>query len=121
MREQPTPIIMVGTLTTKGAEIIIGALQAGVVDFICKPSGSISPDLDKISDELISKVKATSHVNIKHISYAHSSADRISVLIVDDSSLIRKYLRDAITLHEGYPSYFVRLLMVEKLWIKSSS
>ena len=96
MKEQPTPIVMVSALTTKGAETTIEALQAGAVDFICKPSGSISPDLDKISDELISKVKAASHAKIKHIYYSLSSADKISVLIVDDSSLIRKYLRDAI-------------------------
>lgn len=52
------PVIMLSSLTAAGAEHTIRALEMGAFDFIAKPSGSISLDLSKVSDELIGKVKA---------------------------------------------------------------
>lgn len=52
------PVIMLSSLTMAGAEHTIRALELGAFDFIAKPSGSISLDLAKVSDELITKVKA---------------------------------------------------------------
>ncbi len=57
MQECPTPVIMVSALTKEGAEITFKALQLGAVDFITKPSGSISLDFHKVRDELVAKVK----------------------------------------------------------------
>lgn len=52
------PVIMLSSLTTAGANHTIRALELGAFDFVPKPSGSISLDLDKVTDELLSKVKA---------------------------------------------------------------
>jgi len=69
MRERPTPIIMLSSLTQDGATETIEALQSGAVDFIPKPSGSISADLYKVKEELIAKIKlaaqATPHAIYK--------------------------------------------------------
>lgn len=38
MRLRPMPVIMISTLTTKGADITLQALEIGAVDFIAKPT-----------------------------------------------------------------------------------
>jgi two-component system chemotaxis response regulator CheB len=57
MNEQPTPIIMLSTLTQAGAAETIRALELGAIDFIRKPSGSISLDLHKIKRLLFEKLQ----------------------------------------------------------------
>src|SRR5437016_122965 len=48
MKEIPTPVIMLSNLTKAGAYETIQALEWGAVDFVKKPSGSISLDMHKI-------------------------------------------------------------------------
>ncbi len=57
MRETPVPIIMLSSLTKAGTEQTVKALSLGAVDFIPKPSGQISLDIDKVKDEIIGKIK----------------------------------------------------------------
>ncbi len=63
MKEHPTPVIMVSTLTEKGSEATAQALLEGAVDFIHKPTDMIS--VNKIQDELIAKVKAVTKAQVK--------------------------------------------------------
>ncbi len=58
MTEFPRPVIMVSSLTEKGATATFEALELGAVDYIAKPGGTISLDIKDIKDELISKIKA---------------------------------------------------------------
>ncbi|MFC3925337.1 chemotaxis response regulator protein-glutamate methylesterase [Clostridium punense] len=53
----PVKVIMLSSLTKDGAEITIECLQAGAVDFVQKPGGSISLDINKVREELISKIR----------------------------------------------------------------
>ncbi len=57
MQECPTPVVMLSNMTKVGADATVQALELGAVDFIAKPSGNISLDLEKVQDELILKVK----------------------------------------------------------------
>ncbi len=57
MREHPLPVIMLSSLTKNGADQTLRALQLGAVDFIPKPSGSISLDIDKVRDEIVGKIR----------------------------------------------------------------
>jgi two-component system chemotaxis response regulator CheB len=63
MRTRPTPVVMVSSLTREGADVTLQALSAGAVDFIAKPSGTISLDMAKIGDELRQKVLVAGSVN----------------------------------------------------------
>lgn len=65
MKECPTPVVMVSALTKEGAEVTMKALQLGAVDFIAKPSGSISLDFHKVKDELLAKVKAAAKAKLR--------------------------------------------------------
>lgn len=57
MKECPTPVIMVSSLTTEGADITLKALDLGAVDFIPKASSFVSISINTIKQDLIKKVK----------------------------------------------------------------
>ncbi|MBT9382846.1 chemotaxis-specific protein-glutamate methyltransferase CheB [Pseudooceanicola sp. CBS1P-1] len=51
-------VIMVSSLTEKGALATFEALELGAVDFVAKPGGTVSLNLDRVFDELRAKVRA---------------------------------------------------------------
>lgn len=53
----PTPVIMLSSLTFEGANETFRALELGAVDFVQKPSGSISLDLHKVREQLLDKLR----------------------------------------------------------------
>ncbi|WP_053219650.1 protein-glutamate methylesterase/protein-glutamine glutaminase [Virgibacillus senegalensis] len=56
MEKQAVPVVMLSSLTTRGADSTMEAMDIGAVDFIAKPSGSISLDINNVKDEIIDKV-----------------------------------------------------------------
>ena len=64
MAECPTPVLMLSGLNKRDAVIAIKSLEHGAVDFIPKPSGVISYDIEKLSNEIIAKVKVAAGVNV---------------------------------------------------------
>jgi two-component system, chemotaxis family, protein-glutamate methylesterase/glutaminase len=65
MAERSVPVIMVSSLTEKGALATFEALALGAVDYVAKPSGTISLTIDDIRKELVSKVRAAAKSKIK--------------------------------------------------------
>lgn len=65
MQHNPTPVIMLSSLTHDGAEETLKALELGAIDFVKKPSGSISLDLYKVKTILIDKLKIAVTANLK--------------------------------------------------------
>jgi two-component system chemotaxis response regulator CheB len=65
MVERPVPVIMVSSLTEKGALATFEALNLGAVDYIAKPGGTISLSIESIRDLLISKVRVASKARLK--------------------------------------------------------
>lgn len=64
----PIPVIMLSSLTSEGSFKTIQAISNGAVDFVEKPSGAISLDIEKIKQELIRKVLAASKAKVsKHL------------------------------------------------------
>lgn len=74
MVERPCPVIMVSSLTEKGALATFEALSLGAVDYVCKPGGTISLSIDDIHAELITKIRAAAKAKIRK---ARGLADRI--------------------------------------------
>ena len=64
MAARPTPVVMVSSLTEKGALATFEALALGAVDFIPKPGGTISLKVDDIKDMLVQKVAAASKARV---------------------------------------------------------
>ncbi len=67
-----TPVIMLSSLTTRGAALTMQALEKGAVDFVCKPINSTR--LADMSDELILKVKTAARANLVAMSARLSPA-----------------------------------------------
>jgi two-component system chemotaxis response regulator CheB len=67
MEEQPTPVIMLSSLTKEGARETIVALERGAIDFIGKPSGSISLDLHRVKEVLLEKLHIAVRTNVSKI------------------------------------------------------
>lgn len=66
MRETPTPVVMVSSLTKAGAEATLRALELGAVDFVAKTSGPIS-SVASISAEIIKKCRMAVKVNVAQL------------------------------------------------------
>jgi len=65
MAERPVPVVMVSSLTEKGALATFEALNLGAVDYITKPGGTISLSIDEIKKELVSKIRAAARARLK--------------------------------------------------------
>jgi two-component system chemotaxis response regulator CheB len=56
--ESPRPVVMVSSLTEKGAAATLEALELGAVDYVCKPDGTVSLNIDLVAEEMVAKVRA---------------------------------------------------------------
>src|ERR1700693_1857823 len=65
MRLRPMPVIMVSSLTEKGAEVTLDALSIGAVDYLPKPKIDLAATLADYKEELISKVKAAASARLR--------------------------------------------------------
>lgn len=77
MQKHPTPVVMLSNQTRVGTEATVRALELGAVDFVAKPSGNISLDLDKIQDELILKVKVAARINQRVVQFSDLQEKRL--------------------------------------------
>ena len=62
MAVRPTPIIVLSAHAQRGAELTLQALDLGAVDFVEKPSSSLSGGISAISIELVEKVKSAARI-----------------------------------------------------------
>lgn len=69
MVECPTPVLMLSALGKKDTTIAIKSIEFGAVDFIPKPAGEISYDIEMMRNELIAKVKVAAQVNVQKLSF----------------------------------------------------
>lgn len=63
MRLRPMPVVMVSSLTQKGADTALEALGLGAVDYIGKPDLNSKLNLSDYSKEIIDKVKVAATIN----------------------------------------------------------
>lgn len=66
MPQYPIPTVMVSSLTQRGKQITIEALDAGAVDFVAKPTSNVAAGLNAMLMELRAKVKIASTANVSH-------------------------------------------------------
>jgi two-component system, chemotaxis family, protein-glutamate methylesterase/glutaminase len=74
MRLRPTPVVMISTLTEKGADVTLEALTLGAVDFIAKPKVDVVSTLNSYAEEIISKVKMAARANLSSSNRALKSS-----------------------------------------------
>lgn len=64
MRLRPMPVLMVSTLTEKGSEITLRALELGATDFVTKPKSGISDGMREYTDVITDKIRIASKASI---------------------------------------------------------
>jgi two-component system chemotaxis response regulator CheB len=74
MHYYPLPVIIVSSLTAKGGEMAMEALEAGAVDVLCKPGAAYT--VGDLSVELKDKVKAASRINVKRVIMKEETAEK---------------------------------------------
>jgi len=67
MSDFPTPVVMLSSLTTEGADVTVKALEIGAVDFFLKPSLISPTGSGESNDELINKIKQAAKVDVARI------------------------------------------------------
>ncbi|MES9868049.1 MAG: chemotaxis response regulator protein-glutamate methylesterase, partial [Candidatus Thiodiazotropha sp. LLP2] len=65
MKLRPMPVIMVSTLTEKGATITLEALSLGAIDYIAKPKNDLSNKLTEYQDELLEKIRLAARSRVR--------------------------------------------------------
>ncbi|WIJ25572.1 protein-glutamate methylesterase/protein-glutamine glutaminase [Devosia sp. RR2S18] len=65
MRLRPTPVVMVSTLTTKGASETLLALELGAVDFVAKPSAEFAGGIEVFGAGLRDKIRAAARSDVR--------------------------------------------------------
>jgi len=61
---RPCPVVMVSSLTAAGANETLDAMALGAVDFIAKPKGAVSLEIDAVAPALVEKVRAAARAKI---------------------------------------------------------
>ncbi|MDO7084957.1 chemotaxis response regulator protein-glutamate methylesterase [Pseudocolwellia sp. AS88] len=78
MRLRPMPVLMLSTLTTKGAEVTLKALELGAIDFIAKPSfQELLSTKGSFKETLISKIKHAAQINHKTSLSSNVSSEQL--------------------------------------------
>jgi two-component system chemotaxis response regulator CheB len=65
MIEAPRPVVMISALTAEGAEATLEAIELGAVDFVAKPGGAVSLEIDRLRPLLVETVRAAAAARIR--------------------------------------------------------
>ncbi|MCK5073013.1 MAG: chemotaxis response regulator protein-glutamate methylesterase [Bacteriovoracaceae bacterium] len=74
MKYYPIPVIVVSSLTPRGGEVALEALESGAVEVMCKPGSAYS--VEDMSLDLIEKIKAVSSVVVNKKGFNHVAATK---------------------------------------------
>jgi len=65
MVETPRPVVMVSSLTEDGARETLRAMDLGAIDFVAKPEGAVSLEIDSLRSALVEKVRAAAKAKLR--------------------------------------------------------
>jgi len=74
MRLRPMPVVMVSTLTERGADVTLKALELGAVDFVAKPKIGIANGLQRLGDEITDKIRIAARARVHRLAPAAPAA-----------------------------------------------
>jgi two-component system chemotaxis response regulator CheB len=65
MRGHPMPVVMISSLTERGADTTLRALSLGAIDYVSKPKLDVSDGTVEQAEEIIAKVKAAARAKLR--------------------------------------------------------
>lgn len=67
MRLRPMPVVMVSTLTERGADVTLRALELGAVDFVAKPKIGVADGLRLLAQDITDKVRIAAKAHLRRL------------------------------------------------------
>jgi len=93
MRLRPMPVVMISTLTDRGSDITLTALELGAVDYIYKPKVDVAQKMTELANDIVTKIRIAAKVNVAALSQ-FPTIDETSL----SSALSNKVLKEDIRL-----------------------
>jgi len=67
MRLRPMPVLMISTLTERGAEVTMKALELGAVDFVAKPRVGLASGLNELAVQIVDKIRVAAVARVHRV------------------------------------------------------
>jgi two-component system, chemotaxis family, protein-glutamate methylesterase/glutaminase len=74
MRLRPMPVVMVSTLTERGADVTLKALELGAVDFVAKPKIGVADGLRRLGEDITDKIRTAAKARVKRLAPAAAAS-----------------------------------------------
>jgi two-component system chemotaxis response regulator CheB len=74
MRLRPMPVVMVSTLTERGADVTLRALELGAVDFVAKPKIGVADGLRLLAEDITEKIRTAAQAHVRRLPPAAAPA-----------------------------------------------
>ncbi|AVP56884.1 protein-glutamate methylesterase/protein-glutamine glutaminase [Pulveribacter suum] len=74
MRLRPMPVVMISTLTERGAEVTMRALELGAVDFVAKPRVGLASGLNELAAQIVDKIRVAAVAQVRRAPAASAGA-----------------------------------------------
>ena len=76
MRLRPMPVVMVSTLTERGADVTLKALELGAVDFVSKPKIGVADGLRQLGADITEKIRTAARARVHRLATPAPAAPR---------------------------------------------
>ncbi len=70
MRLRPMPVVMISSMTERGAEVTLRALELGAIDFVTKPRDGLREGMQALADEICTKIHMAARAHVRMQSLA---------------------------------------------------
>lgn len=70
MRLRPMPVVMISTLTERGAEVTMRALELGAIDFVAKPRVGVANGLQELASQIVDKIRVAAVAQVHRLPVA---------------------------------------------------
>jgi two-component system chemotaxis response regulator CheB len=90
MRLRPMPVVMVSSLTEKGADVTLQALELGAVDCVAKPRLDLAHTLQDYADDIIGKVKTAARARLRAAALRPAPTVPVAAKLSADAVLTRQ-------------------------------
>ena len=78
MRLRPMPVLMISTLTERGAEVTMRALELGAVDFVAKPRIGLTDGIKELSSQIVEKIRVAAVAKVARAAPSAAAAHSTS-------------------------------------------
>ena len=74
MNARPTPVVMISTLTEKGADATLRSLELGAIDFVAKPKIGVAQGMAEYHELIVDKIRTAARSKVKKASPAKTAS-----------------------------------------------